>query len=77
MYLPFSGSNVKPRSAEDLQSWAIPKKGLGTKMVFNYVPRCKQTHNLETSVITLSQAVNAEKCSNEKSIVVGPTRQAS
>ena len=42
------------------------KKGLGTKMVFNYVPRCKQTHNLETSVITLSQAVNAEKCSNEK-----------
>ena len=65
MYLPFSGSNVKPRSAEDLQSWAIPKKGIRNKNGFQF-PRCKQTRNLETSVITLSQAVNAEKCSNEK-----------
>jgi hypothetical protein len=35
--LPFSGSNVKPKDAEDLQSWALPKKrGLGPKIVFNY-----------------------------------------
>ena len=68
---------MKPKGAEDLQSWVVPpKKGIRNENGFQ-LPRCKQTHNLETSVITLSQAVNAEKCSNEKSIAVGPARQAS